>query len=109
MTSLTSNPAFDPSHSGSGDVGVARLASPVAIAPVTLPPAGDLFSLARSQAYTVVAYGTESGGDVLTTKRRFAAARSLGFTSELLALTFKTGGPNAACSSEGGLSVPGHT
>lgn len=112
VTSLTSNPAFDPAHSGSGDVGVARLAEPVSIAPASLPSAEDLFTIPRSQSYTVVAYGFESDDAAQSVSRRFATARSLGFTSEVLALTFKVGGPIAACldeSNEGGAAFLGST
>jgi hypothetical protein len=105
VASLTSNPAYDPARQGSGNVGVALLSSPAAVTPADLPPANDLFSLARSQPYTVVAYGTEGDGSVLTTQRRFASARSLGFTSEILALTLKVGGPISSCI--GGLNEGG--
>jgi hypothetical protein len=105
VASLTGNPDYDPSRQGVGNVGVALLSSSASVTPAELPPANDLFSLARSQPYTVVAYGTESGGNVLTTQRRFASARSLGFTSEILALTFKVGGPIPSCI--GGLNEGG--
>lgn len=94
---LVANPAFDPDHGGSGNVAVGRLAAPVAVSPVELPSAGELFTLDRSQAYTVVAYGINTDENLLSLARRFATARSLGFTSELLALTFKLGGQTRAC------------
>jgi trypsin len=112
VTSLTSNPAFNTGKTRGGDVGVARLAAPVAITPATLPPAADLFTLPRNQPYMVVAYGTEAGGNTLTLARRFAVARSLGFTSEVLALTFKLGGANSSCIggvNEGGAVFVGST
>jgi len=96
-TPLIPNPAFDPARGGSGNVAVGRLPAPVAIVPAVLPPAGDLFELSRLQPYTAVAYGIDTDENILSVKRRFASARSLGFTSELLALTFKVGGPIAAC------------
>lgn len=91
------NPAFDPAHGGSGNVAVGRLAAPTTVVPVELPHAADLFTLGKLQPYTVVAYGFDTHENVLTTKRRFASARSLGFTSEVLALSFKVGGQIDAC------------
>jgi hypothetical protein len=112
VTPFIANPAFDPARGGSGNVGVARLAAPVSVPPAELPPAADLFSLDRAQLYNVVAYGFDTHENVLSTTRRFAAARSLGFTSELLALTFKLGGQTVACIdalNEGGAAFVGST
>jgi len=94
---LIANPAFDPAHGGSGNVAVGRLSAPTTVVPAELPPAADLFTLSRLQPYTVVAYGIDTDENVFSLKRRFAAARSLGFTSELLALTFKLSGQIRAC------------
>ncbi len=91
------NSAYDPAHGGSGNVAVGRLPAPVAIVPAELPSAGDLFTLSRLQPYTVVAYGFDTDQNILSLTRRFASGRSLGFTSEVLALTFKLGGQIDAC------------
>lgn len=94
---LIANPAFEPDHGGSGNVAVGRLSTTAAVVPAELPPADDLFSLSRLQPYTAVAYGIDTDENVFSLKRRFATARSLGFTSELLALTFKLSGQVRSC------------
>jgi len=76
VASIAEHPLFDEMVLDSPyNIGVFTLASPAAGTPATLPAAGALDALVHGADLEVAEYGPDHNGNVLTQRRRLAAAR----------------------------------